>query len=189
MTDVRPAAEPAPPPEAESEPAPPEPQSPPKTELPPEPEPIRIDPYSIAQTGGISDDLEREIEEALSGVSLNQATLDQMLAGQDFDAIEQDLEPESRVKGTVVKIHHDDVFFSLGARNEGVASLRAVRQAAGSRRSVGSDRLAIQRRRRPVRGHRARRDHRRGRLVRPDRGGWSSRPPSPATTRAGWNAR
>jgi small subunit ribosomal protein S1 len=72
----------------------------------------------------ISADLQAEIDEALGDVSLNDDSFEQMLLGSDVDSAEAALEPESRQSGTVVKIHEDNVFFSVGARHEAVASLR-----------------------------------------------------------------
>lgn len=67
-------------------------------------------------------DLEREFNEAIGDVSL-----DALLsggAGETAASVGQELEVESRVRGTVTRIHRDDVFFSLGGQHEGVASLR-----------------------------------------------------------------
>ncbi len=69
------------------------------------------------------DDLEREINEALGGMSM-----DQMIAQQEALHGGMELEEGSRHKGTVVKIHRDDVFFSLGGSNEGVVSLRQFKK-------------------------------------------------------------
>jgi len=71
-------------------------------------------------TRELSPELEMEIAEALGGMSL-----DDVLAGKAPAAAGGELEPESKVTGRVVSIHNDDVFFDLGAQNQGVASLRA----------------------------------------------------------------
>jgi len=112
-----------PPIESESAPASVE-EDPAAPERTPMPDPPRLDPFSVRSAGGISEDLQREIDEALGDASLNESTLDAMLVGKDVSAIEAELEPESKVKATVVKIHQDNVFYNLGSRNEGLASLR-----------------------------------------------------------------
>jgi small subunit ribosomal protein S1 len=67
----------------------------------------------------LSADLERELQDALGGASIDDLLADP--AGGGSAAV---LEQESRHKGAVVRIHKDNVFFSLDGRNEGVASLR-----------------------------------------------------------------
>jgi small subunit ribosomal protein S1 len=67
-------------------------------------------------------DLEQELESAFDGVSLDD------LVGPRPGSAEM-LEPESRHLGTVMKIHGDNIFFALGGRNEGVASLRQFDEA------------------------------------------------------------
>ena len=67
----------------------------------------------------ISADLDKEINEALGDMSLND-----LLAGDADGTADKALEPESRHQATVVKLHREDVFFSLGGRNEGVISLK-----------------------------------------------------------------
>jgi len=62
-------------------------------------------------------DLDNELEAALKGVSLER------LLDATTDAIAE-LEAESRVKGTVSRVHNENVFFSLKGRFEGVTSLR-----------------------------------------------------------------
>ena len=63
----------------------------------------------------ISDDLQEEIDEALSDISMNDL-LDQK--------VQNDLELESRHQAAVIKIDGELVFFSIGGQNEGFASLR-----------------------------------------------------------------
>jgi small subunit ribosomal protein S1 len=72
----------------------------------------------------VSADLQAEIDEALGDMALNDDSFEQMLLGAGTDEAEAELELESRQPGTIVKIHEDDVFFSVGARHEAVASLR-----------------------------------------------------------------
>ena len=62
-------------------------------------------------------DIDKELEEALGDLSVDSL----MAASPDGDA---EIEIDSRVKGTVVRLHGDHVFFSLKGRFEGVTSLR-----------------------------------------------------------------
>ncbi len=66
----------------------------------------------------LSDDLEQQFAAALANTSL-----DEMMTGGISEAAAP-IELESRHKTAVTRIHGDNVFFSLGGRNEGVASLR-----------------------------------------------------------------
>jgi hypothetical protein len=77
----------------------------------------------------VSADLQAEIDAALDDVSLNNDSYDKLLMNVDAVAAEPDLELETRHDGTVVKIHEDNVFFALGVRHEGVASLRQFDEA------------------------------------------------------------
>ncbi|MEX2176817.1 MAG: S1 RNA-binding domain-containing protein [Pirellulaceae bacterium] len=67
----------------------------------------------------VSDELEAEVAAALGGLSL-----DQMVAGEAKTSGER-LENESRHRAQIAEIHADDVFFTLGGKNQGVASLRS----------------------------------------------------------------
>lgn len=71
----------------------------------------------------ISDELEREIDEALGDMSL-----DQMMSAE-ADIGGEILEADTRRMGTVIKVHRDDVFFNIGTRNEGVASLKQFKES------------------------------------------------------------
>lgn len=71
----------------------------------------------------LSTELEREINSALGDEALDAL----VSSGPTEDAGEL-LEMDSRHRGTVVKIHGDNVFFSLGGRNQGVASLRQFKE-------------------------------------------------------------
>ncbi len=62
--------------------------------------------------------LDDEVEAAFGGLSL-----DQLLAVDAEQAVSE-LEPDSRVKATIVRIHGDNVFLSLKGRYEGITSLR-----------------------------------------------------------------
>ncbi len=68
----------------------------------------------------VTDDLQAEIDAALGGVSLD----DLMGVSSPTKAKSQEPQVEKRYRATVVKIHRDDVFFSLADHYEGVASVR-----------------------------------------------------------------
>ena len=68
-------------------------------------------------------DLEQEMESAFG-----EASIDELVSGATGTAaVGSEIEIDSRHRGVVVKIHGDNVFFQLGGRNEGVASLRQFR--------------------------------------------------------------
>lgn len=69
-----------------------------------------------------SDELEAEVAAALEGMSL-----DQIVAGPAVPTADR-LPNESRHRAQVLEVHGDDVFFSLGGKNQGVASLRSFTQ-------------------------------------------------------------
>jgi small subunit ribosomal protein S1 len=64
-------------------------------------------------------ELEQELESAFDGLSM-----DSLVAAGSSVKTGTPLEVDSRHSATLMKIHGDNVFFSLGGRNEGVASLR-----------------------------------------------------------------
>ena len=68
-------------------------------------------------------DLEEELNAAMQDVSLD------AIADETADAsATQILDPETRCDGTIVRMHGDNVFLSLGGRNEGVVSLRSFHE-------------------------------------------------------------
>ena len=71
----------------------------------------------------LSPELEAEVEAALGGVSLDSLLEDGAQEGTASVSGEQ-LEIESKVKGRVLSIHREDVFFDLGGRNQGLAPLK-----------------------------------------------------------------
>jgi len=71
-------------------------------------------PPQINSMAGLEGDLEAEIEAALSQVSM-----DEVIA--KTEAVSQEIEPNTRIKGIVTKIHNDSVFFKLNGQFEGVA--------------------------------------------------------------------
>jgi len=65
-----------------------------------------------------SDELEAEVEAALGGMSLEQ------IVATDIKTDANRLENGTAHRGQVVEVHGDDVFFALGGKNQGMASLR-----------------------------------------------------------------
>jgi predicted RNA-binding protein with RPS1 domain len=90
---------------------------PPRADLPPPPSGAKAPVPSIR--GELPPELQREVDEALGGFSLEEV----LEPGQKQPAA-ADLEPESRHQARIVSIHNDDVFVELGGRNQGVLSLR-----------------------------------------------------------------
>ncbi len=62
---------------------------------------------------GLTGDLDAEIEAALGGVSMDEVV-------SQTEATEEQLESGSRIKGSVTKLHGDNVFMSLKGRFEGI---------------------------------------------------------------------
>lgn len=71
----------------------------------------------------LSADLEQEIAAALGG-----ASVEDLVSGSAPMAAADEIEIDTKRPATVVRIHGDNVFFSLGGRNEGVASLREFKE-------------------------------------------------------------
>src|SRR3954468_22297946 len=67
----------------------------------------------------LSPELQAEYEAALSDLSFD-ALMSQAATGE----VANEIMPESRVTGRVVRVHRDDVFIDLGGRNQGVVPLR-----------------------------------------------------------------
>ena len=68
-------------------------------------------------------DLEQEIDAALGD-----ATLDELVSLGAAEDVGELLDTDSRCRATVIKIHGDNVFFSLGGRDQGVASVRQFKE-------------------------------------------------------------
>ena len=85
--------------------------------------PVRKGPVPIPRYDNMSADLQQEIDDALGGMSL-----DVMIGKEDARQTGHEFETESRHRAAVVKVHRDNVFFSLGSRNEGVAALKQFRE-------------------------------------------------------------
>ena len=70
----------------------------------------------IKSLAGFSDDVDAEIEAALGGLSMEEIVT-------KSETVEVEIEPNTRIKGVVTKIHNDNVFFKLNGQFEGVATL------------------------------------------------------------------
>ena len=68
----------------------------------------------------ISDDVQEEIDAALGDVSID----DLMAEDASIEVADAEIEVEARLKGTIVKIHRENIFFALPGRGEGIASTR-----------------------------------------------------------------
>ncbi|MEX2186845.1 MAG: S1 RNA-binding domain-containing protein [Pirellulales bacterium] len=77
-----------------------------------------VDNFATRERTPLPTDLQDEVDEMLSGVSL-----DEMIGSTAGPMSAAELEPDSRLRGRVEKIHRDDVFIDLGGRNQGVAAL------------------------------------------------------------------
>ena len=80
----------------------------------PKPEPEVLP--DILSHAGFSDDVDAEIEAAIGDVSMDSIV-------ETAEAAVLEIEPNTRVKGVVTKIHNDNVFFKLNGQFEGVATL------------------------------------------------------------------
>ncbi len=84
----------------------------------PEPQKSHYPPPNVRDQ--LPPELEQEIEAALQGESL-----DAIIEGaQTAPAANDELAPETKVTGTVAKIHREDVFLELGGRNQGLLPLK-----------------------------------------------------------------
>jgi small subunit ribosomal protein S1 len=82
------------------------------------------DDFFIRDRTPLPTDLQDEVDEMLAGVSL-----DEMISDASAPMNAPELEPDSRIRGRVAKIHRDDVFVDLGGRNQGVVSLHTFATA------------------------------------------------------------
>lgn len=64
-------------------------------------------------------ELEQELEAALGGESL-----DDIMSASNSGQAPAELAPETKVSGTVVSLHEEDVFIDLGGRNQGVMPVK-----------------------------------------------------------------
>ncbi len=68
----------------------------------------------------LSEDLQKEIDDALADVSLDELLGRSTAGGTQHP----ELQPDGRYEGTIVKVHREDVFVSLPGRNEGIVPLK-----------------------------------------------------------------
>jgi small subunit ribosomal protein S1 len=80
-------------------------------------------PVPKIRAGKMSDDLEDEFNAVFSGASLSEP-LDVLISKSEAVADQEILEPETKIKATVISLHGDSVFLDLGAREHGVVSLK-----------------------------------------------------------------
>ena len=86
----------------------------------PEPEPVAIP--DIKSDTGFSDDVDAEIDAVLGDISM-----DDVVA--TTEASTEEIEPGTRVKAAVTKIHEDNVFVRLSGQSEGIATLHHFKEA------------------------------------------------------------
>lgn len=76
----------------------------------------------IKSDSGFSDDIDAEIEAALGGISMDDVV-------ENTEASKTELEPNTRVKAAVTKVHNDNVFVKLAGQYEGIATLHHFKEA------------------------------------------------------------
>ncbi|MDA7885237.1 hypothetical protein N9B23_02555, partial [bacterium] len=86
----------------------------------PEPEPVVLP--DIKSDTGFSDDVDAEIDAVLGEISM-----DDVVA--TTEASVEEIEPGTRVKAAITKIHEDNVFVRLSGQSEGVATLHHFKEA------------------------------------------------------------
>jgi ribosomal protein S1 len=84
----------------------------------PQPEPLA----DIKSDAGFSDDIDAEIEAALGDLSMDDVV-------EKTEASKTEIEPNTRVKAAVTKVHDDNVFVKLSGQYEGVATLHHFKAA------------------------------------------------------------
>jgi predicted RNA-binding protein with RPS1 domain len=82
------------------------------------------DDFFIRDRTPLPTDLQDEVDDMLAGVSL-----DEMISDSSAPMNVPELEPDTRIRGRVAKIHRDDVFVDLGSRNQGVVPLHTFATA------------------------------------------------------------
>ncbi|MFK7765936.1 MAG: S1 RNA-binding domain-containing protein [Mariniblastus sp.] len=85
-----------------------------------QPVPVELPP--IKSETGFSDDVDAEIEAALNDISM-----DDVVA--KTEASKTEIEPNTRVKAAVTKVHDDSVFVKLAGQYEGIATLHHFKEA------------------------------------------------------------
>ena len=84
-------------------------------------------PSGKVPTPSVRTPLSAEVQQALDD-AIADLTVEDLMTAEATNNAAQEIELESRRKGTIVRAHGDNVFFSIGGRNEGVASLRQFKE-------------------------------------------------------------
>jgi len=85
-------------------------------------EKIVVEEVQINSSAGLSEDIDAEIEAALNDISMDDVV-------SVTETAKQEIEPGTRVKVPVTKIHEDNVFVKLEGQLEGVATLHHFKEA------------------------------------------------------------
>ena len=85
-------------------------------------EEIVVEDIPINSDAGLSDDIDAEIEAALNDISMDDVV-------SVTETAKQEIEPGTRVKVPITKIHEDNVFVKLEGQFEGVATLHHFKEA------------------------------------------------------------
>ena len=75
----------------------------------------------IKSDAGFSDDVDAEIAAALDDISMEDVV-------EKTEAAHTEIEPNTRVKAAVTKVHNDDVFVKLSGQYEGIATLHHFKE-------------------------------------------------------------
>lgn len=86
--------------------------------------PKNTGPIPVPSKRNSSDDIESELAKTMGDVNLDSVMQDSSTG----EAASEDIEIGGRYKGTVTRIHNDDIFFTLKGRFEGVASKRSFKK-------------------------------------------------------------
>jgi small subunit ribosomal protein S1 len=112
----------------EKAPAPPPPRAP---KIEPQAAPVKVEPpparRAPVRPPSVREPLSADLEQEFAAV-MGDTSLEEILSSGASPQPVAGLELESRQQSRVVRIHGDNVFFSLGGRHEGVASLRQFPQ-------------------------------------------------------------
>jgi len=85
-------------------------------------EEIKVEEVQVKSTAGLSDDIDAEIEAALGDISMDEVV-------SVTETAKTEIEPGTRVKAPITKIHNDSVFVKLEGQLEGVATLHHFKEA------------------------------------------------------------
>ena len=83
---------------------------------------VVVEDIPINSSAGLSDDIDAEIEAALGDISMDDVV-------SVTETAKQEIEPGTRVKAPITKIHEDNVFVKLEGQFEGVATLHHFKEA------------------------------------------------------------